>query len=76
MPASILIIGSGAVGAVYAQALVNAGCKVEFLVRNQKSPNAAMPRTLYRYSLFGGYPTPAQPIWAWATGYSIMCQSD
>ncbi|MCX5850021.1 MAG: hypothetical protein NTW65_11320 [Deltaproteobacteria bacterium] len=55
MPVSILIIGSGAVGAVYAQALLNAGCEVEFLVRDRESPNAAMPRTLYRYSLFGGY---------------------
>lgn len=50
----ILVIGSGAVGAVYAQALVNAGCPVTFLVRNPDSPNAAMPRRLYRYGLLGG----------------------
>jgi 2-dehydropantoate 2-reductase len=55
MTAKILMLGSGAVGAVYAQALVTAGCEVTFLVRDRKSPNAAMPRTLYRYSLLGGY---------------------
>lgn len=55
MTMKILIIGSGAVGAVYAQALAAAGCEVEFLVRDCDSPNAAMPRTLYRYGLFRGY---------------------
>ncbi|MEW6078442.1 MAG: 2-dehydropantoate 2-reductase N-terminal domain-containing protein [Thermodesulfobacteriota bacterium] len=55
MTEKVLVIGSGAVGAVYAQALVKAGCRVDFLVRDRQSPNAAMPRTLFRYSLFGGY---------------------
>ena len=53
MPERILVIGSGAVGAVYAQALVNAGCLVTFLVRDMDSPNARMPRTLFRYGLIG-----------------------
>ena len=54
MPERILVIGSGAVGAVYAQALVNAGSLVTFLVRDPASPNASMPRTLFRYGLLGG----------------------
>lgn len=49
MPASILIIGSGAVGALYTQALADAWCKVEFLIRDREGPNAKMPRTFYRY---------------------------
>lgn len=53
MSKRILIIGSGAVGAVYAQALVKAGCQVTFLVRDKSSPNAAMPRQLHRYGLTG-----------------------
>lgn len=55
MTKSILIIGSGAVGAVYAQAVTKAGGNAAFLVRNPDSPNCAMPRTLYRYKLRGGY---------------------
>lgn len=49
----ILIIGSGAVGAVYARHLVNAGCQVNFLVRDRNSRNSAMPRTLWQYPLLG-----------------------
>lgn len=50
----ILIIGSGAVGAVYGHYLAKAGCHVNFLVRNPASSNSAMPRTLHRYGLLGG----------------------
>lgn len=49
----ILIIGSGAVGAVYGHHLVKAGCQVNYLVRSKKSSNSAMPRNLYQYRLLG-----------------------
>lgn len=49
----ILIIGSGAVGAVYGQHLVRAGCQVNFLVRDRHSPNSVMPRPLHRYRFIG-----------------------
>lgn len=62
MAERILIIGSGAVGAVYAQGLVAAGCLVTFLVRNPESANATMPRTLYRYSLSGKIRTETQHL--------------
>ncbi|MDF1820868.1 MAG: 2-dehydropantoate 2-reductase N-terminal domain-containing protein [Alcanivoracaceae bacterium] len=52
-PAHILIIGSGAVGAVYARYLVKAGCLVSFLARDNNSANAQMPRTLHHYPLLG-----------------------
>lgn len=45
----ILIAGSGAVGAVYADHLERAGCTVAFLIRDPASPNAAMPRQLHRF---------------------------
>lgn len=53
MSTRILLIGSGAVGAVYAQALVKSGCQVTFLVRDKSSPNAAMPRQLHQFGLTG-----------------------
>ena len=49
----ILIIGSGAVGAVYGHYLAQAGCRPCFLVRNRDSRNSRMPRTLHHYSLLG-----------------------
>ena len=52
-PQHILIIGSGAVGAVYARYLVKAGCMVTFLARSKTSSNAQMPRTLHHYPLLG-----------------------
>ena len=62
MTKSILIIGSGAVGAVYAQAITKAGGNAAFLVRNPDSPNCTMPRTLYRYKLRGGYQEEQQQL--------------
>ncbi|MGM0563897.1 MAG: 2-dehydropantoate 2-reductase N-terminal domain-containing protein [Pseudomonadota bacterium] len=53
MSERILIIGSGAVGAVYGYHLQQAGCEVAYLVRNPASPNARMPRDLYQYRYFG-----------------------
>jgi hypothetical protein len=55
----ILIIGSGAVAAVFAHHLVQAGCQVSFLVRSKKSPNSRTPRTLHQYHFLGS-PTPRQ----------------
>jgi len=49
----ILIIGSGAVGAIYGHYLANAACRVTYLVRDRNSPNAQMPRTLHHYPLIG-----------------------
>lgn len=49
----ILIIGSGAVGAIYGRYLANAACRVTYLVRDRNSPNAQMPRTLHHYPLIG-----------------------
>ncbi|MDF1629912.1 MAG: 2-dehydropantoate 2-reductase N-terminal domain-containing protein [Alcanivoracaceae bacterium] len=49
----ILIIGSGAVAAVYAHHLVKAGCQVTFLVRDKSSANSAMPRQLHQYKFVG-----------------------
>lgn len=49
----ILIIGSGAVAAVYAHHLVRAGCQVSFLVRDKNSINSVMPRQLYQYHFVG-----------------------
>ena len=45
----ILVIGSGAVGAVFAAHLEAAGCNVTFLVRDPDGPNARMPRRLHHY---------------------------
>jgi hypothetical protein len=53
----ILIIGSGAVGAVYGHHLARAGCQVNFLVRSLSSSNSSMPRTLHQYRWLGR-PTP------------------
>lgn len=53
MSQRILIIGSGAVGAVFAHHLERAGCKVSFLVRDLTSRNSVMPRHLYQYRLLG-----------------------
>lgn len=53
MRSRILIIGSGAVGAVYGHHLVKAGCQVNFLVRDRQSPNSSMPRPLHRYRFVG-----------------------
>lgn len=53
MRTRILIIGSGAVGAVYAQHLVRAGCQVNFLVRDENSSNSVMPRPLHQYHFLG-----------------------
>jgi len=50
----ILVIGSGAVGAVYGHHLAQAGCHISFLVRDRNSANSAMPRTLHRHGLLGG----------------------
>ena len=47
----ILIVGSGAVGAVFGEHLTRAGARVGFLVRNPDSPNARMPRTLHQLHL-------------------------
>lgn len=49
----ILIIGSGAVGAVYGHYLASAACRVTYLVRDRNSDNARMPRTLHHYPLVG-----------------------
>ncbi|MDF1780335.1 MAG: 2-dehydropantoate 2-reductase N-terminal domain-containing protein [Alcanivoracaceae bacterium] len=49
----ILIIGSGAVGAVYGHHLAMAACRPTYLIRDTKSDNSKMPRTLHRYSLVG-----------------------
>lgn len=49
----ILMIGSGAVAAVYAHHLVRAGCQVNFLVRDKNSINSVMPRPLYQYHFVG-----------------------
>lgn len=49
----ILIIGSGAVGAVYGHHLAMAACRPTYLIRDTKSENSRMPRTLHRYSLVG-----------------------
>lgn len=48
----ILIIGSGAVGAIYGAYLAQAGCHTAFLVRDRESINSRMPRTLHHYSTF------------------------
>ncbi len=56
----ILIIGSGAVGAIYGHHLALAGCHVNFLVRDRNSPNSSMPRALHRYGLLGGIQTQRQ----------------
>lgn len=53
MRSRILIIGSGAVAAVYAQHLVRAGCQVNFLVRDVNSANSVMPRSLHQYHFTG-----------------------
>lgn len=63
MKQSILIVGSGAVGAVYGNALIRAGCDVTFLVRSRNSSRAAMPRVLYRYRpIAGGYKVEIQNV--------------
>ena len=49
----ILIAGSGAVGAVYAAHLEQAGCYVSFLVRDRNAANAQMPRDLHRFRMLG-----------------------
>jgi len=49
----ILIIGSGAVGAIYGAYLAQAGCHTAFLVRDRASINSRMPRTLHHYSMLG-----------------------
>lgn len=49
----ILIIGSGAVGAIYGAHLAKAGCHTAFLVRDRASANSQMPRTLHHYALLG-----------------------
>lgn len=58
----ILIIGSGAVGAVFAEHLTRAGCEVAFLVRDPASPNARMPRSLHRFRLGGKTETVSQAL--------------
>ena len=50
----ILIVGSGAVGAIYGHYLSRAGCHVRYLVRNIASPSCQMPRQLHRIGLLGG----------------------
>lgn len=52
----ILIVGSGAVGAVFGEHLTRAGAEVRFLVRNPNGPNARMPRPLHQLHL-GGRPS-------------------
>lgn len=49
----ILIVGSGAVGAVFGEHLTRAGARVRFLVRNPDSANARMPRALHQLHLTG-----------------------
>ncbi len=49
----ILIVGSGAVGAVFGEHLTRAGAQVRFLVRSPDSPNARMPRPLHQLHLAG-----------------------
>lgn len=49
----ILIIGSGAVGAIYGAYLAQAGCHTAFLVRDRSSSNSQMPRTLHHYPMLG-----------------------
>lgn len=49
----ILIVGSGAVGAVFGEHLSRAGADVGFLVRNPDSANARMPRALHQLHLHG-----------------------
>lgn len=49
----ILIIGSGAVGAVYGHHLAMAACRPTYLIRDPQSSNSKMPRTLHRYSMIG-----------------------
>lgn len=49
----ILIVGSGAVGAVFGEHLTRAGAQVGFLVRNPDSANARMPRALHQLQLTG-----------------------
>lgn len=51
MPASVLIIGSGAVGAVYAQAPGMQGARLRFWFAIGKALNAAIPRTLAAFSV-------------------------
>lgn len=58
----VLIIGSGAVGAVFAEHLTRAGCDVAFLVRDPASPNARMPRSLHRFRLNGKMETVSQAL--------------
>jgi 2-dehydropantoate 2-reductase len=49
----ILIVGSGAVGAVFGEHLTRAGAEVGFLVRNPDGANARMPRSLHQLHLAG-----------------------
>jgi 2-dehydropantoate 2-reductase len=49
----ILIVGSGAVGAVFGEHLTRAGARVNFLVRNPDGANARMPRALHQLHLAG-----------------------
>ncbi|MEX2399586.1 MAG: 2-dehydropantoate 2-reductase N-terminal domain-containing protein [Rhodothermales bacterium] len=58
----VLIAGSGAVGAIYAEYLDRAGCSVTFLVRDRESSNAAMPRPLHEYRVLGGRRTVTQHV--------------
>lgn len=58
----ILIIGSGAVGAIYGQALVAAKCHVTFLVRNKASANAQMPRELHQFNWTRGWRSQQQNL--------------
>lgn len=62
MSKRILIIGSGAVGAVFAHHLACAGCEVSFLVRDAYSRNSLMPRNLHQYRVFGAPKTIRQQV--------------
>lgn len=58
----ILIVGSGAVGAVFAEHLTRAGAEAAFLVRDPNSANARMPRSLHHISLRGKTDTVRQAL--------------